>query len=329
MPPTTTRAIRIHAPGGPEALTLDTVTLAEPGPGEILVRQRLAGVNFVDIYHRTGLYGVPALPAGLGVEAAGEVERVGPEVAGFREGDRIAYAGLPAGGYAESRILPAARAIRLPDAVGFDTAAAVLVRGLTAHMLFERVRPLRPGDTVLIHAAAGGLGLIATQWAKRRGATVIGTVGDARKAALARGHGADHTILYRETDFVAAVRAATAGRGADMAIEGIGGDTLLRTFDAMAPYGLIASVGQVGGSLPTIDVGELGPARSIALARPSVLRHYLPDLAIYPRAAAEVLAEVAAGLQPVIGAVYPLAEAAEAHRALEAGRTSGSVLLEL
>jgi len=329
MPPITTRAIRIHAPGGPEALVLDTVTLAEPGPGEILVRQRFAGVNFVDIYHRTGLYGAPALPAGLGVEAAGEVERVGPDVTGFREGDRIAYAGLPAGGYAERRILPAARAIRLPDSVGFDTAAAVLVRGLTAHMLFERVRPLRPGDIVLIHAAAGGLGLIATQWAKRRGATVIGTVGDARKAALARAHGVDHTILYRETDFVAAARAATGGRGADMAIEGIGGDTLLRTFDAMAPYGLIASVGQVGGSLPTIDVGELGPARSIALARPSVLRHYLPDLAIYPRAAAEVLAEVAAGLRPVIGAMYPLAEAAEAHRALESGGTTGSVLLDL
>lgn len=325
---TTTRAIRLHETGGPEALSLDTVVLAEPGPGEILVRQSFAGVNFVDIYHRTGLYGQPALPAGLGVEGAGAVERVGPGVTGLREGDRIAYAGLPAGSYAGYRLLPADRAIRLPDAIGFDVAAAVLVRGLTAHMLFERVRPLRPGDTVLIQAAAGGLGVIAAQWAKRRDATVIGTVGDARKAELAKAHGVDHAILYRETDFVAAVREATGGRGADMAIDGVGGDTLLRTLDAMAPYGLVASLGQVGGSLPKIDVGELGPARSIALARPSVLRHYLPDPVVYPRAAAEVLAEVEAGLRPVIGAVYPLAEAAEAHRALEAGRTSGSVLLE-
>lgn len=325
---TPTRAIRLHATGGPEALSLDTVALAEPGPGEILVRQSFAGVNFVDIYHRTGLYGQPALPAGLGVEGAGTVERVGPGVAGLREGDRIAYAGLPAGSYAERRLLPADRAIRLPDSIGFDVAAAALVRGLTAHMLFERVRPLRPGDTVLIQAAAGGVGVIATQWAKRRGATVIGTVGDARKAEVAKAHGVDHAILYRETDFVAAVREATGGRGADMAIDGVGGDTLLRTFDAMAPYGLVASLGQVGGSLPKIDVGELGPARSIALARPSVLRHYLPDPVVYPRAAAEVLAEVEAGLRPLIGAVHPLAEAAEAHRALEAGRTSGSVLLE-
>ena len=328
MSTTTTRAIRLHATGGPEALSLDTVTLAEPGPGEILVRQHFAGVNFVDIYHRTGLYGQPALPAGLGVEGAGTVERVGPGVTSLREGDRIAYAGMPAGSYAERRLLPADRAIRLPDAIGFDVAAAVLVRGLTAHMLFERVRPLRPGDTVLIQAAAGGVGVIATQWAKRRGATVIGTVGDARKAEVAKAHGVDHAILYRETDFVAAVREATGGRGADMAIDGIGGDTLLRTFDAMAPYGLVASLGQVGGSLPKIDVGELGPARSIALARPSVLRHYLPDPVVYPRAAAEVLAEVEAGLRPLIGTVHPLAEAAEAHRALEAGRTSGSVLLE-
>ena len=326
---TSTQAIRIHATGGPEALTLDTVALAEPGPGEILVRQAFSGVNFVDIYHRTGLYGQPALPAGLGVEGAGTVERLGPGVAGLREGDRIAYAGLPTGSYAGHRLLPAGRAIPLPAGIGFDVAAAVLVRGLTAHMLFERVRPLRPGDTVLIQAAAGGLGVIATQWAKRRGATVIGTAGDARKAEIAKAHGADQVILYRETDFVAAVRDLTGGRGADMAIDGVGGDTLLKTFDAMAPYGLVASLGQVGGSLPKIDVAELGPVRSIALARPSVLRHYLPDPVVYPRAAAEVLAEVEAGLKPLIGAVYPLAEAAEAHRALEAGRTSGSVLLEV
>lgn len=312
--------------GGPEMLRRREVDLPPPGAGEVRVRHAAMGVNFVDIYHRTGLYPLPALPAVLGVEGAGRVEAVGEGVEGLRPGDRVAYAGLPAGGYAEARNIAASRLVRLPDAVPERVAAAIMLRGLTAHMLLHRVADVRPGQTVLIHAAAGGLGLILTQWARRLGAVTIGTVGSEEKAGLARDHGLDHAILYREHDFVAAVRDLTGGRGVDVAFDGIGGDTLPRTLDCVRPFGMVASIGQAGGAIAPLAVSEIGPRRSLALARPSVFA-YANDPQTYAEGVAALFAMLADGLAVTIGDEFPLAGAADAHRALEAGRTVGSLLL--
>lgn len=319
-------AIVMERTGGAETLRRREVSLPDPAPGEVRVRHAAIGVNFVDIYHRTGLYALPSLPAIPGVEGAGRVEAVGEGVAGLSVGDRVAYAGLPVGGYAEARNIPAARLVRLPDTVPERVAAAAMLRGLTAHMLLHRVARVQPGQTVLIHAAAGGLGLILTQWAKRLGAVTIGTVGSGAKAELARDFGLDHAILYREQDFVAATRALTDGRGVDVAFDGIGGDTLPRTLDCVRPFGLVASVGQAGGSIAPLAVAELGPRRSLSLARPSVFAH-AADPHSYAEGAAALFAQLATGLDVTIGAEYPLEDAAEAHRHLEAGRTVGSLLL--
>lgn len=309
--------------GGPEVLSLAEVALTAPGPGEVLVRQTAIGVNFVDVYRRSGLYPLARLPAALGVEAAGTVEAVGDGVSDFVPGDRVAYAGLPDGSYAEARILPVARLLKLPETVSSRLAAASLLRGLTAQMLLHRVFSLKPGQAVLIHAAAGGLGLILTQWAKRLGATTIGTVGSQRKAEEARAHGLDHAILYRQTDFVAAVRDLTDGQGVDFAVDGIGGATLAKTLSTVRPFGVVASIGQAGGAIPPVDVHAL---RCISLARPSVLA-YIAELDAYRQGASELFAVMAAGLTAEIGTEYPLAEAAKAQAALEAGETTGSVLL--
>ena len=322
--PATRMALREY--GDASALREETVTLPPPGPGEIRVRHSAVGVNFVDIYHRTGLYPLPALPAALGVEAAGVVEALGEGVADLAVGQRIAYAGPPVGSYSTARNLPAARAVPLPDGIADDTAASLLLRGITAHMLFTHVRPLRPGDTVLVHAAAGGLGLVLVQWAKALGARVIGTVGSAAKAALAESHGLDHAILYRDRDFVAAVHELTGGQGVDYAIDGIGGRTLVATLGAVRPYGMVASIGQVAGDSGPIDLSLLGPARSIALARPGVFR-FMGDLARYREGTAATLARLQGGLRAAVGEVLPLTAAAEAHRRLESGQSSGAILL--
>ncbi len=318
--------MQLTAPGGPDRLTRAEVTLPEPGPGEILVRQTAIGVNFIDVYHRIGLYPLPALPMPLGVEGAGVVAAVGPGVTGLAVGDRIAYGGAPVGAYASERLLPAARAIPLPAAIGDAVAAAGVVKGITAHMLLTQVWPVGPGTVALVHGAAGGLGSLLTAWAKRLGATVIGTVGSAAKAELARASGADSVIVGRDADFVSAVRDLTQGRGADVAYDGIGGATLERTLACVRPFGVVASIGQVAGRIPPLDIEALGPRRALSLARPSVMA-YMGDLDRYRAAAAAVLAIIADGLEPVIGARYPLAEAAQAHADLEAGRTAGSVLL--
>jgi NADPH2:quinone reductase len=321
-----TKAIRIHQPGGPEALRLDDIELPPPGPREVRLRHTAIGLNYVDIYQRSGLYPVPALPATLGVEAAGTVEAVGAEVSEFRPGDRVAYAGHPVGAYAEARLIPAARLIRLPATLAERTIAASLMRGITAHMLLFRVAAVGPGNAVLIHAAAGGLGLILAQWAKRLGATVLGTVGSAAKAELARAHGVDHAILYRESDFVAEVKRVTQGAGVSVAYDGIGGDTLLRTLDCVRPFGTVASIGQTAGPIPPLDVTQLGPRRSLSLARPSVMA-YSADPVAYAAAAQAVIAELEAGMKVEIGAEFPLAEAARAHHAMAARETVGSSIL--
>lgn len=318
--------IRIHAYGDRTQLKPEMLALAPPGPGEIRVRQTAIGVNFVDVYHRTGLYRLPALPSTLGAEGAGFVEAVGPGVSGLEEGQRIAYAGAPVGSYAAVRNLPAGRAVSLPDAVSFDTAAGAMLRGMTAHMLFAYVRPLRAGDTILVHAAAGGLGLVLVQWAKALGARVLGTVGSAGKAELARAHGLDEAVLYRQQDFVAAARAFGGGDGVDFAIDGIGGDTLMSSLDAVKPYGMVASIGQVAGDIGRIDPNDIGPYRSIAFARPGVFR-FMSDIGRYREGAQATLRRIEGGLQVKIGHALPLSEAAEAHRLIESGQTMGSVLL--
>ncbi len=320
------QTVRLHEPGGPEVLRVEDVELPPPGPGEARVRHLAIGVNFVDVYQRSGLYPLPALPSGLGVEGVGLIEAIGADVAGLAVGDRVVYGGLPVGSYALARNLPAWRLVPLPDGADPVAMAALFLRGITAFMLLDRVRPVRPGDVLLVHAAAGGLGLILTQWAKRRGASVIGTVGSAAKAQTARAHGLDHAILHRERDFVGEVRRLTDGRGVDYAIDGIGGETLTRTLGAVRPFGMVASIGQAGGPIPPLDVDQIGPARSLALARPSVLR-LTADPDAYREAARAVLDMAARGLSAGLGGTWPLAAAAEAHRALESGRTTGSILL--
>jgi len=315
----------IRRQGGPEELQVEQLALAPPAAGEIRIRQLAVGVNFLDVYHRSGVYPLPALPATIGVEGVGIVEAVGTGVSGLYPGQRIAYAGQP-GAYAAVRNLPADYAVVLPDAVPTEAAAGALLRGITAHMLFHHVRPLRAGDTVLVHAAAGGLGLVLVQWAKALGARVIGTVGSRAKAELALAHGLDRAVLYREEDFVAAAREFTGGRGVAFAIDGIGGPTLLRSFDAVRPYGMAASIGQAGGMPAPVDLMQIGTPRAIAFSRPSVMR-LMRDPALYREGAEATLARLADGLQVRIGAELPLAQAAEAHRMLEEGGTTGAVLL--
>lgn len=316
----------IHRYGAADVLAVERAVLPPPGPGEVRVRHTAIGVNYVDVYHRTGLYPLPQLPSGLGVEASGVIEALGPDVRYWQVGQRVAYAGPPVGSYSTARNLPASRLIPLSSEVADDTVASLLLRGITAHMLLAYVYPLRAGDTVLVHAAAGGLGLVLVQWAKALGATVLGTVGSAAKAELACQHGLDHAILYREQDWCAAVRELTAGRGVDYAIDGIGGDTLAQTLGVVRPYGMVASIGQVAGDSGPLDLSLLGPARSVALSRPGVFR-FMSDADQYQEGALATLQHLRTGLRPVIGEVLPLAQAAQAHRLLEAGRTAGALLL--
>jgi NADPH:quinone reductase-like Zn-dependent oxidoreductase len=318
--------IRIHAHGDHTHLRPELLVVAPPAAGELQVRHAAIGVNFVDVYLRTGLYPLGALPATLGVEGAGVVEQVGAGVTGIVPGQRVAYAGPPVGSYATVRNLPAERAVVLPDAVPFEAAAGAMLRGITAHMLFEYVRPVHAGDTLLVHAAAGGLGLVLVQWAKALGARVIGTVGSPAKAELALAHGLDRAVLYREEDFVAAAREFTGGAGVHYAIDGVGGATFRRTLDAVRPYGMAASIGQVAGEIAALNPSELGPYRSIAVARPGVFR-FMTDLERYREGARATLRQLEAGLKVRIGRELPLADAAEAHRLMEAGQTVGSILL--
>jgi NADPH2:quinone reductase len=319
-------AMRIEEPGGIDRLERVELTLPPPRPGEIAIRHKAIGVNFIDIYHRTGLYALPVLPAVLGVEGAGTVAAIGAEVTALAVGDRVAYAGAPVGAYASERLMPAARAVALPASVPEEIAAAGLVKGITAYMLLTLVHPVRPGTSVLVHSAAGGVGNLLARWAKRLGARVIGTVSSDAKAKVAREAGADHVIVGRDADFASEVGALTGGRGVDVAYDGIGGTVLAKTFACVRPFGTVASIGQAAGPIPPIHVEELGPRRAVTLARPSVMA-YMSDAGAYRHAAAEVLTLLAAGVAPVIGAAYPLTEAAQAHADLEAGRTTGSVIL--
>ncbi|ABQ39219.1 MULTISPECIES: quinone oxidoreductase family protein [Bradyrhizobium] len=319
-------AVVVHAkaPGGAENLLLETVELPEPRPDEIRLRQTAIGVNFIDIYQRSGLYPLPdRVP---GVEAAGIVTAKGSDVTGLSVGDRVAYAGGPAGAYASERNLPAWRAMPLPDSVSDARAASTLLKGITAAMLLGRTYVVGPGTTLLVHSAAGGLGQVLTRLARLRGATIIGTVSSEAKADLARAAGAHHLIVGRDADFVDAVRRWTAGRGVDVAYDGVGGRTLARTLACVRPFGMVASIGQSAGPIPDIAVEELGPRRSLSLARPSVMAH-VNDVADYRRDAEIVLAALANGELGGDGTPYPLAQAVQAHLDLESGRSRGALYL--
>lgn len=318
-------AVVLSAPGGVENLSVVERPALRPGPGEVRIRHETIGVNFIDIYHRTGLYPLPA-PSIPGVEGSGRVDAVGEGVETLKPGMRVAYAGAP-GAYASTRILPAWRAVPVPEAIDTEIAGAALLRGLTAHMLLHRTYPVGAGDVVLVHAAAGGLGGILTAWANRLGARVIGTASNPEKAEIARAHGADAVIVGRDADIVASLRDLTGGRGADFVIDGIGGGMLARSFDCARKFGIVASVGQAAGPIPPVRVEDLGPVRSISLARPSVMA-YAAEQAIYPDAVRATLAFFAAEKSIEITRRYALAEAAQAQDDLERGRTTGIALLQ-
>lgn len=322
--------IRMTRPGNVQVLEPTEVVLPPPGANEVRIRHTAVGVNFVDIYHRNGLYRLPELPAVLGVEAAGFVEALGPEVHGLAVGDRVVYAGPPVGGYATARNISASKLLTIPDEVSDVQAAGALLRGITAHMLLQYVKPTRAGDTVLVQAAAGGLGQVLGQWGMSLGARMIGTVGSEAKGLIARNKGYEVAIPYQQKDFVAEVLHLTEDRGADFAIDGIGGEMLNKTLQAVRPFGLVASIGQVavGGNQDTavLPMSELGPYRSIGLARPGVFR-FMSDLERYREGAQATLTRLAAGLSVDVSVTLPLERAAEAQLLLQTGQTAGAVIL--
>jgi NADPH2:quinone reductase len=320
-----TLAIRIEEVGGPEALQLREVELPDPGPGELRVAVRAAGVNFIDVYFRTGQYTRP-LPFGAGLEGAGVVEAMGPEVEGFQRGDRVAWASAP-GSYAESVIVPASGVVTIPNAVSDETAAAVMLQGMTAHYLTHGVVETRPGDRVLVHAAAGGTGLLLVQLLKAAGAYVIGTCSTREKEVLALRAGADRIIRYGEVSFPDEVLHVTAGRGVDVVYDSVGKATFEGSLACLRNRGLLCSFGQSSGPVPPFDIGRLNHAGSLFVTRPSLF-HYVADREELERRSTAVMEAVSANRLVVrIGARYPLSDAAEAHRALESRETTGKLLL--
>lgn len=319
-------AIRFHQVGGPEVLAWEAVDVPPPAAGEVQLRHAAVGLNFIDTYHRSGLYPVP-LPSGIGQEAAGEVVAVGPGVDSLRVGDRVAYASGPLGAYAEVRNIPAQFLLKLPDGIAFDTAAAMMMQGITAAYLLRRTYRVQAGDPVLIHAAAGGVGLIACQWAKALGATVIGTVGSAEKAELARNHGCDHVIDYSRENFTARVREITGGDGVAVVYDGIGKDTFLGSLDSLRPLGMMVTYGNASGPVPPFDPLLLVQKGSLFLTRPSVM-HYTAKRADLEALGRELFDVVAQGRVRIeIRQRYALQDAAQAHRDLQARKTTGSSIL--
>lgn len=317
-------AIRIHAHGGPEVLVWEPVAVPEPGPGQVRIRQRAAGLNYIDVYQRTGLYKLAALPAVLGMEGAGDVVSAGPGVSEFAAGDRVAYAGVP-GGYAEERVIAADRLVKLPDAIGYDTAAAAMLQGMTVSYLFRETYAVKPGTVLLFHAAAGGVGLIACQWAKALGATIIGTAGSDEKCALAKANGCTHVINYRRENFVARAGEITGGKLCDAVYDGIGKDTFQGSLDCLRPHGLMVSFGNASGPVPAFDLALL--KGSLFITRPSLMAYTAERARLLANAAAlfEMIETKKVAID--IRQRYALREAAQAHRDLEARKTTGSSIL--
>ncbi len=319
-------AIRFHATGGPEVLVLDTVEVPAPAAGEVRVRHTAIGVNYIDTYHRSGLYPLP-LPAGLGSEAAGVVEAVGPDVTYVRAGDRVGYCTSGAGAYSTQRNVPADKLIKLPDAIDDRTAASILLKGLTVQYLFRQTRPLVAGETILFHAAAGGVGLIACQWARALGVTMIGTVGSDAKAALAREHGCAHAIVYTRENFVERVAAITGGKGVPVVYDSIGKDTFPASLDCLAPRGLFVSFGNASGAVPAFPIGMLAQKGSLFVTRPTLFSYAATPLQLRAMAD-ELFALVQDGrIHADARQSYPLRDAAKAHRALESRTTIGATVL--
>jgi NADPH len=320
------KAIRIEQTGGPEVMQWVDVEVGDPGPGEVRVRHEAVGLNYIDVYFRTGMYKQP-LPGGLGMEGAGVVEAVGEGVRHVAVGDRVAYAGRPTGAYAQVRVMPADIVVRLPDAIPFDTAAAMMLQGLTAQYLIRDSYKVQPGDTVLLHAAAGGVGLIASQWLKALGVTVIGTVGSDEKAELARANGCAHTIVYTRESFVERVREITNGKGVPAVYDSIGKDTFQGSLDCLAPRGTMVSFGNASGPVPPFDLSVLGNKGSLRLTRPTLMTYVVHRELLEPMVA-DLFDAVATGKVKIdIRQRYALSEVAQAHRDLESRKTTGSTIL--
>jgi NADPH2:quinone reductase len=321
-----TKMIQMRQTGGPEVMDYIDVDLPEPQANEVRVRHVACGLNFIDVYFRTGLYPQP-LPAGLGMEAAGMIEAIGAEVKHVKVGDRVAYAGRPNGAYAEARVMPADNLVRLPEGISFETAAASMLQGLTVQYLLNRVFPLKGGETILFHAAAGGVGLIACQWARAMGVNMIGTVGSDEKAALAKAHGCAHVINYNTENFVERVREITAGKGVPVVYDSIGKDTFTQSLDCLSPLGMMVSFGNASGPVPAFNLNELSARGSLFITRPSLMS-YTAKRADLEGMAAQLFGMLESGKVKVdINQRYPLSEVAQAHRNLEARKTTGSSIL--
>ena len=319
-------AIRIHKTGGPDVLTWAEVEVGEPAAGQVLLRQTAIGLNYIDTYHRNGLYPV-SLPSGIGLEGAGVVEKLGPGVSEFKVGDHVAYASAPIGAYAELRLYPADRLVKIPAGISDRQAAAMMLQGMTVEYLIRRIYAAKPGQSVLFHAAAGGVGLIACQWLKHLGVTVIGTAGSPEKMALAKAHGCAHVIDYRKEDVAKRVRELTGGKGVPVVYDGVGKDTFQGSLDSLAIRGMFVSFGNASGPVPAFEPGILAAKGSLFLTRPSLI-HYTTareDLLESANALFDVVAKGAVKIE--VNQTYPLKDAAQAHRDLEARKTTGSTIL--
>jgi NADPH2:quinone reductase len=319
------QAIRFEKTGGPDVLVWQQVSVDRPGPGQVRLKHTAVGLNYIDTYQRSGLYPM-TLPSGLGGEGAGVIEEVGPGVIGLKPGDRVAYAGGPPGAYSEERVMPADRLVPVPDGITDQQAAAMMLKGMTAWYLIRRTHSVKPGETILIHAAAGGVGLIVCQWAKHLGATVIGTVGSDEKAALVKQHGCDHLIVYTREDFVARVNEITGGKKLPVVYDSVGKDTFYKSLDCLAPLGLMALFGQSSGSVPPVDLGILAGKGSLFVTRPT-LNTYTASREDLLTAANDLFGVVKSGAVKIsVNQTYKLRDAAQAHRDLESRKTTGQTV---
>ena len=319
------KAVRIHEPGGPEKLVYEDVDVGDPGPEEIRIKHEFCGLNYIDVYHRTGLYPLPPLPTAIGLEAAGIVSAVGSDVTEFKVGDRVAYAAPPLGAYATERLIPWHRVVKLPDSISLEQAAGMMLQGMTVEYLIRRTYEVKPGDTVLFQAAAGGVGLIACQWLKQIGATVIGTAGSPEKAELAKAHGCDHVILYREEDVAARVREITDGAGVPVVYDGVGAATVEGSLDSLKPRGMFVTFGNASGPIENFNLGTLSAKGSLFVTRPTLMT-YTASREDMVLSSSALFDAVAKGLKIEVNQRYALADAAQAHRDLEARKTTGSTI---
>ena len=324
----TTRRVVIDAPGGPEAMRIETVPVGEPGPGEIRIRHQACGLNYIDVYQRSGLYPL-TLPAALGMEAAGVVEAVGDGVDHLAPGDRAAYAAAPPGAYCDARVMPATQVCKLPDALSFEQGAAMMLKGLTVQYLFRRTLPLEAGDRILFHAAAGGVGLIACQWARAIGVELIGTAGTDEKCALAKAHGAAHVVNYRTEDFVARVKEITGGEGVKAVMDSVGKDTWEGSLDCLRPFGMMISFGNASGPAPAVDLKTLAAKGSLYVTRPTLFTHIARRETVQAMAD-DLFGMVESGAVTIpVSQRFPLEEIVAAHKALEARETTGATVITL